>query len=464
MVSNYLVKCNICGRVCNLKYQLGFSKKHPIRYKCMCGVSIRGEYREEKGIEFENATMLTEQGTPNYVVVSSGEFLTNLPFQVKNIEETFGLSPFIKATQMLDYEEYRKTFTSIHNYRDNRRSIVRAINELYIANNIKSLKQTIRTNFDLDGKIFPLNNAADILRAVTMINQFQFLGLKNGNNTRMVTNCFISTYKNYSLESDKFIDFLSQLSYLLECKKQIYNICDQIYEKIDLLFPAVSIDFYKDKKSCFTGKFAITTTSFEDIKQLYVDLYELICNLLIIPIGLDNIIKRKNYNEVQKVDGLNISELKEIPTKMKNKGNIIKLIDTKGSFGSLICTCLNSDIRNSIGHFTYESEEIADSYGQRICFYDSKNRTKSVNISLVEIFYDIWQMYKCLGIFNELIHHIELQILAREGIIPSFITDQKIYRKMTKIEKKKIYPNEPCPCGSGLKYKKCCGSPQNRNL
>ena len=23
--------------------------------------------------------------------------------------------------------------------------------------------------------------------------------------------------------------------------------------------------------------------------------------------------------------------------------------------------------------------------------------------------------------------------------------------------KRKIYPNEPCPCGSGRKYKKCCG-------
>lgn len=22
---------------------------------------------------------------------------------------------------------------------------------------------------------------------------------------------------------------------------------------------------------------------------------------------------------------------------------------------------------------------------------------------------------------------------------------------------KKIYPNDPCPCGSGRKYKKCCG-------
>ena len=23
--------------------------------------------------------------------------------------------------------------------------------------------------------------------------------------------------------------------------------------------------------------------------------------------------------------------------------------------------------------------------------------------------------------------------------------------------RKKIYPNDPCPCGSGKKYKHCCG-------
>ncbi len=26
----------------------------------------------------------------------------------------------------------------------------------------------------------------------------------------------------------------------------------------------------------------------------------------------------------------------------------------------------------------------------------------------------------------------------------------------------KIYPNDPCPCGSGKKYKKCCGKGQTR--
>ncbi|MBQ9437294.1 MAG: SEC-C domain-containing protein [Lachnospiraceae bacterium] len=28
----------------------------------------------------------------------------------------------------------------------------------------------------------------------------------------------------------------------------------------------------------------------------------------------------------------------------------------------------------------------------------------------------------------------------------------------TLVKPKRIYPNDPCPCGSGKKYKKCCGS------
>ncbi len=39
---------------------------------------------------------------------------------------------------------------------------------------------------------------------------------------------------------------------------------------------------------------------------------------------------------------------------------------------------------------------------------------------------------------------------------------QELYKKckdsqIVKREEKKVYPNDPCPCGSGKKYKKCCG-------
>ena len=34
-------------------------------------------------------------------------------------------------------------------------------------------------------------------------------------------------------------------------------------------------------------------------------------------------------------------------------------------------------------------------------------------------------------------------------------TEQK--KSGTVVKETKVYPNDPCPCGSGKKYKKCCG-------
>ena len=35
--------------------------------------------------------------------------------------------------------------------------------------------------------------------------------------------------------------------------------------------------------------------------------------------------------------------------------------------------------------------------------------------------------------------------------------DESSVRAPKKREDKKVYPNDPCPCGSGKKYKQCCG-------
>ena len=35
--------------------------------------------------------------------------------------------------------------------------------------------------------------------------------------------------------------------------------------------------------------------------------------------------------------------------------------------------------------------------------------------------------------------------------------DDTVKKGPVKRENAKVYPNDPCPCGSGLKYKNCCG-------
>ena len=190
MQANMYITCNICGAVCNLKYQMGFSKKHPIRYKCTCGISIRGIYQEDIGIRFENATKDKKDGLPDFVVHSSGELLTIPPYAVNSAEDIMMPTTFILATQMMEYERFRREFTHIISYRDNQYPIVRAVNELYNANNIVMLKKTIQEHYDKEGLLFPLNNEADILRAVSMINQFQFLDYDGKGTTRKVTDLY----------------------------------------------------------------------------------------------------------------------------------------------------------------------------------------------------------------------------------------------------------------------------------
>ena len=42
-----------------------------------------------------------------------------------------------------------------------------------------------------------------------------------------------------------------------------------------------------------------------------------------------------------------------------------------------------------------------------------------------------------------------------EEKLKQLYTEQK--KSGTVVKETKVYPNDPCPCGSGKKYKKCCG-------
>ena len=50
----------------------------------------------------------------------------------------------------------------------------------------------------------------------------------------------------------------------------------------------------------------------------------------------------------------------------------------------------------------------------------------------------------------------ELDLESNAGRVPVMEFPNGIEGGM-QMREKKIYPNDPCPCGSGIKYKKCCG-------
>ena len=61
----------------------------------------------------------------------------------------------------------------------------------------------------------------------------------------------------------------------------------------------------------------------------------------------------------------------------------------------------------------------------------------------------------------KLLYHVSMeQKVEREEVakVTGTNKDDSVQNAPQKREEKKIYPNDPCPCGSGKKYKQCCGS------
>ena len=59
-----------------------------------------------------------------------------------------------------------------------------------------------------------------------------------------------------------------------------------------------------------------------------------------------------------------------------------------------------------------------------------------------------------------LLYHVRIeQKVEREQVakVTGTNKDESGPRKPVQRTEKKIYPNDPCPCGSGKKYKQCCG-------
>ena len=77
--------------------------------------------------------------------------------------------------------------------------------------------------------------------------------------------------------------------------------------------------------------------------------------------------------------------------------------------------------------------------------------------TVVSLAFDKEQLYKnMVAAEADWLYNLEeWNAIYDENTRKTFYKEQKLSKIVVK--EAKIYPNDPCPCGSGKKYKKCCG-------
>lgn len=448
MVFNYFIKCRVCGSITRVRLQVGWQREHPIVVTCgKCATSLLGRVQIDQNkpglkFDFDNADGVDSESS-DYIVECSGEFPTLK--QGKSLEtENIIITPFIRAMDCMknddSYEQFGQAVSRLKSTANKWKDYKRIID--LFQNKSEYLVQEIKKEFS--GEYFQCRDESEILRAVHMIEVHGFYSpLKR----EILDNLSFSSdiLKLDITQMKALVNFLNCHDgyHLDEMQSLIYKLYGEFIEIYQNLIPALLIQYCKEDAFDYELE-GSTTSTFDSVKQFYLNVYEALGTLLIIPVALNNIKYRSDIHQMNPAEKnvLSLNDFIEL-----TKASRFHYCLDEEVYTGFLNVVVNSKLRNAIGHNDVEY----DTAEQLITYIPNpKDRTKKKTEYLLQFENEAVHMFQGILGISEYLYRIRELSLMYEGKVP-IIFQQSIKKT------KKIGRNELCPCGSGKKYKFCHG-------
>ena len=106
-----------------------------------------------------------------------------------------------------------------------------------------------------------------------------------------------------STQMKKMIDFFNMHEgyHLDEMQALIYKLYGEFVDVYQALIPALFLQYCKDGTFDFESE-GSTTSTFDTVKQFYLDVYEALGNLLIVPVALNNVKYRADVEKLALIE------------------------------------------------------------------------------------------------------------------------------------------------------------------
>lgn len=442
MVHNCLIKCQVCGAITRIRLQVGFLEHHPINVACgRCGTSLNGNVligQQTPGLKYSFKNADEVQGdNADYVVECSGEFPTLKP-RIDDPNKRMILTPFMRFSMQEGYEEFTRIISKLNAFQNHWPQYKRIIDLFELGNHKYLLNEIWKV---LPKNQFQCRNEFEISRAIHMIEVIYFIGTLRKD---VISNLSLSNsvLKLPPAQVNSLIDFLnSHAGYSLkELQAAIYKTYDEFISVYSYLIPAIFLQYCDGGAIDFETE-GTTTSSFDTVKQFSLDAYETLGNLLVVPVALNNIQYRNDYKKCAVVD--NQPKTLDDYIAFQSKAKRYHYCNDSELYTKELRVMLNSKLRNAIGHNDVEYDAIS----QEITYTpDPRERAKQERTYLLEFENEAVHVFQAITVISEYLYRLKEIEMIKRGHIPLPVASFK-----------KVGSNEPCPCGSGLKYKKCHG-------
>lgn len=384
MIKPSIVKCNICEEKILLRFQLGYYNI-PFVFNCPnCGISIGGIQIVSNGqLEINNAIEIEENlENVGYYGNFSVEFLNKKLSKFISIDDIISqdFSPFMRTAMLFgDNLEFSKTndrICNFLNFKNEKWNGIYSLFELYLNDKLEYLKKEI-TKYSNGYNII---NELDACVALHQLLLVGFNSILPDDSLKNYTNISKKIFdKNRFKEMQEFINYVKNKVDFKSLNFKIIDLYNRWIKDYEKYMAVVTLCISDKLDKVDKENFILSTIDFESMKSFYSDSYELILDLIWIPVGLNNIHVRGSYNLFSdECDIENFDKYFLIKTKL-NKSKALKDNEIFS-----IYLGMDRKVRNSISHFDYELHKNSP----KVIFHDNGNDVELYLVDFAKLCYE----------------------------------------------------------------------------
>lgn len=227
-----------------------------------------------------------------------------------------------------------------------------------------------------------------------------------------------------SAQLKKLIDFMSSHDgyHIEEMQALIYKMLSDFIGIYQALIPAIALQYCKDGSINFDDE-GSTTSIFDTVKQFYLDAYEALGNLLVIPVSLNNIKYRGDFNKLSPVDSKAISMEDFIGLTKARRYHFCLDAEVYTGFLNII---VNPKLRNAIGH----NDVDYNTASQLITYIPNlKDRSKKETKYLLEFENEAVRLFQGILSISEYLYRLRQLELMFDGKIPIMAGTPKVNQR-----------------------------------
>jgi len=452
MVESRFIKCAACSTLIRLRSQIGYYNI-PFNFCCHeCKSHIHGEVaidQEKLRIDYKinnSIKVEADREQAHYVVELSAEFPTRKMCKHDNDALDSMITPFIRNMQFIggieDSDKLLRRVMSFSGYCSNTWIELKSYFELFWNNKIDILAPKLK---DI-AEHFIIKNQLD---ASTATHQLLIMGIGSAlppdtiKSYMTIGSRLLMDKANFN-ELDRFVSVLADR--FVNIEKKAIKLIDEFSKIYSQLIPVMVLHHAGTFDRVDKDIYGIMTANYDAVNSFYANSFEWILENIDIIIGLNNIEVRGGYDKMKG------KATYQAMLDFRSKINRLDHLDLSEPYSKILK--LDNKVRNAIAHFDNE----IDNLSQKIIYTNkSAGKTSIAEIYFIDLALLCIENFEYVCYILELVYNLRKIAFIREGMIPNVKAPIPVGSSVSRrTSNKKVGRNDPCPCGSGQKYKKCC--------